>query len=120
MLDVESDAVKNPIEKGKSKPLLAAYAKAAENNDIEHFKTMLADHQKALEADFEEREELAAKKASNKARKGAKLAPPADDADDMDIDEEVPPEKPKSKKRKKAEDNEDVEEKVSIDSAVEF
>ena len=120
MLDVESDAVKNPIEKGKSKPLLAAYAKAAENNDIEHFKAMLAEHQKALEADIEEREERAAKKASKKSRKSVDAAALADDVDDMDIDEEVPAEKPKSKKRKKAEDSEDVEEKVGIESYVGF
>ena len=44
MLDVDLDAVKNPIEKGKSKPLLAAYAKAAENNDIERFKAMVAEY----------------------------------------------------------------------------
>ena len=116
LLDVESEAVTNPVEKGKSKPLLQAYAKAAENNDMEHFKTMLVEHQKALEADIEEREERAAKKASKKSRKSMDASALAEDVDEMDIDEDIPAEKPKSKKRKKADDSEDVEEKVILNS----
>ena len=59
---IESKNTKNPIEKGKSKTLLAAYGKAAVNNDLAHFKTMLADHQKAIEID----EEISEEKAANK------------------------------------------------------
>ena len=59
-LDAESENTKNPIEKGKSKTLLAAYGKAAENNGLAHFKTMRADHQKAIEIDKETNEEKAA------------------------------------------------------------
>ncbi len=107
------DAVQKPVEKGKSKTLLAAYAKAAENNDLDHFKTMLAEHQKALQADIEAQEEYerekAAKKASKKSRKSEVILP---DDDEMDVDEDAAAEKPKSKKRKKAEDEEDAEEKV--------
>lgn len=109
------DAVQTPVEKGKSKTLLLAYAKAAENQNIDHFKTMLAEHQKALQADMEAQEEYekekAAKKASKKPRKSEVTV--AED-DEMDIDQEAPVEKPKSKKRKKAEDEEDVEEKVRL------
>ena len=113
-MDVESEAVKTPIEKGKSKTLLAAYGKAAENNGLEHFKGMLADHQKALEADLQEREELEKERAAKKAKKAARKSDAAVDPDEMDQDEDAPAEKPKSKKRKKADDNDDVEEKVSI------
>lgn len=114
-LDVESETTKNPVEKGKSKTLLAAYGKAAENNDLAHFKTMLADHQKAVEIDEELKEEKAAKKTKKTPRKsGDAAAAVADDADEMEVDEEPAAEKPKSKKRKKADDSDDVDEKVRM------
>ena len=111
-LDVESELTTNPVEKGKSKTLLAAYGKAAENNGLAHFKTMLADHQKAIEIDEEIKEEKAAKKTKKPSRKSVDAAPVADDAEEMEIDEETAAEKPKSKKRKKAEDSDDGDEKV--------
>lgn len=110
-LDVESETTKNPVEKGKSKTLLAAYSKAAENNDLAHFKIMLADHQKAVEIDEELKEEKAAKKTKKPSRKSGDAAAVADDAEEMDIDDEAAAEKPKSKKRKKADDSEDADEK---------
>ena len=111
-LDVEAETTKNPVEKGKSKTLLAAYSKAAENNDLTHFKTMLADHQKAIEIDEELKEEKAAKKTKKAPRKSGDAVAAVDDVDDMDIDDEAPVEKPKSKKRKKADDSDEVDEKV--------
>ena len=114
---MESDAVKNPVEKGKSKTLLQAYKKAADNEGLDHFKGMLSDHQKALEADLQEREERAAKKAKKASRKSEVAV---EDEDEMDIDDEAVAEKPKSKKRKKAEDSEDLEEKVRFQPPVEI
>lgn len=113
-LNVDSETTKNPVEKGKSKTLLAAYSKAAENNDLAHFKTMLADHQKAIEIDEEIKEEKAAKKTKKPSRKSGDAAPVADDAEDIEIDDEAAAEKPKSKKRKKADDSDDAEEKVRM------
>ena len=113
-LDVEAETTKNPVEKGKSKTLLAAYSKAAENNDLAHFKTMLADHQKAIEIDEELKEEKVAKKNKKAPRKSGDSAAVEDDAEEMDIDDEPAVEKPKSKKRKKADDSDDVDEKVRI------
>ena len=109
-MDHEDESIKNPAEKGKSKTLLAAYAKASEANDLTHFKNMLADHQKALAEDQAEREERAAKKAKKASRKSADAATLADE-DEMDVDNEDGAAKSKSKKRKKAEDS-DVDEKV--------
>ena len=63
-LDVESESTKSSVEKGKSKTLLAAYGNAAENNDLAHFKTMLADHQKAIEIDEEINEDKAVNKTT--------------------------------------------------------
>ncbi|CAF9924722.1 MAG: hypothetical protein ALECFALPRED_002820 [Alectoria fallacina] len=110
-LDVESETTKNPVEKGKSKTLIAAYSKAAENHDLAHFKTMLADHQKAIEIDEELKEEKAAKKTKKASRKSGDATAVADDAEEMDIDDEAAAEKPKSKKRKKADDSDDADEK---------
>lgn len=111
-LDVASETTKNPVEKGKSKTLLSAYGKAAENNDLSHFKTMLADHQKAVEIDEELKEEKAAKKTKKAPRKSGDSVAVADDADEMEIDDEAAVEKPKSKKRKKADESDDADEKV--------
>ena len=114
-MDVESDAVKNPVEKGKSKTLLQAYKKAADNEDLDHYKGMLADHAKAIEADQQEREELEKERAAKKAKKAARKSDAAvNDDEDMDVDEDVAAEKPKSKKRKKAEDSDEMDEKVSV------
>ncbi len=110
-LDIES--VTEPSEKGKSKLLLAAYEKAAEQNDLKHFKEMLVDHQKAIQEDQEAQAEKEAKKANKAKRKSTNIAAaPVVDADDMDIDEEVATPKPKSKKRKKELDDDAGEEKV--------
>ncbi|KAL9127301.1 MAG: hypothetical protein Q9217_003788 [Psora testacea] len=112
-LDTDSDAVKNPSEKGKSKTLLAAYEKASEANGLEHFKAMLSDHQKALQEDMAVQEERAAKKAE-KAKKAAarkSYEAVAEENDEMDIDEDTGANKPKSKKRKKAAEDSDADEK---------
>lgn len=110
-MDITIDSTQNPSEKGKSKLLLAAYAKASEGNTLDYFKTMLAEHQRALQEDQEEKAERAAKKGKKAIRKSSDAVPVEDDADDMDIDEVTNAEKPKSKKRKKTDDS-DLEEKV--------
>lgn len=110
-LDVES--VTAPSEKGKSKLLLAAFEKAAEQHDLKYFKDMLVDHQKAIQEDQEAQAEKEAKKA-NKAKRKSTTTPaaPVVDADEMDIDEEAATLKPKSKKRKKDQEDDGADEKV--------
>ena len=112
-LEPGSEDVTNPSEKGKSKTLLAAYAKAAEANGLEAFKTMLMEHEKAIQEDLALQEERAAKKAE-KAKKAAarKSSEARANDDDMDVDEENGTEKPKAKKRKKVADESDIDEKV--------
>lgn len=98
--------------KGKSKPLVAAFAKAAEDNDLQHYKDMLADHQKAVKEEQEAQAERDAKKSAKGKRKSVDAsAVAADDEDEMDVDEDEEEPKPKSKKRKKEADS-DGEEKV--------
>ncbi|KAL8970262.1 MAG: hypothetical protein Q9197_003899 [Variospora fuerteventurae] len=97
--------------KGKSKPLVAAFVKASEDNDLQHFKDMLADHQKAVKEEQEAQAERDAKKSAKGKRKSVDTsAAAADDEDEMDIDEDEEEPKPKSKKRKKEADS-DGEEK---------
>ena len=99
--------------KGKSRQLASAFAKASEQNDLRHFKDMLADHQKAVKEDADAQAERDAKKVSKSKRKSVDAAAASpDDADDMDIDDEVEAPKSKSKKRKKDADS-DAEDKVT-------
>lgn len=111
-MDVES--VTDAPEKGKSKLLLAAYEKAAEQHDLDYFKEMLVDHQKAIQEDQEAQAQREAKKASKAKRKSQDAAAQAAAAEEMDVDEELPEPKPKSKKRKKDLDSDAGEEKVRI------
>jgi len=117
-LDTTAESTRQPPEKGKSKVLLAAYSKASEAQGLDHFKQMLAEHQKALDDDLVEREEREAEREARKAkkanRKSSEAAASTEDADGMDVDDDTPAEKPKSKKRKKATDDGEIEEKVSI------
>ncbi|KAL8734776.1 MAG: hypothetical protein Q9181_003061 [Wetmoreana brouardii] len=111
---LDTGAIDADSSKGKPKQLAAAYAKAAEQNDLRHFKDMLADHQKAVKEDAEAQAERDAKKTAKPKRKSVDAgAAPADDTDDMDIDDEPEEPKPKSKKRKKEVES-DGEDKVII------
>lgn len=102
--------------KGKSKPLVAAYVKASEDNDLQHYKDLLEDHQKAVEEEQKAQVEQDAKRSTKPKRKSVgatAAAAAADDEDEMDVDEEEAAPKPKSKKRKKEAES-DGEEKVSL------
>ncbi|KAE8148696.1 hypothetical protein BDV25DRAFT_13682 [Aspergillus avenaceus] len=112
----DAAACKEVSEKGKSKLLLAAYGVAAEGNELQHFKSVLADHQRAIEQEEEEREAQEAAKAAAKAEKDAKKnkrksTEVVDDGDvDMeDVDEDS--KKPKSSKKRKKDTEAETEEK---------
>ncbi|RHZ61167.1 PWWP domain protein [Aspergillus thermomutatus] len=98
---------KDVPEKGKSKQLLAAYAVAAEGHDLQYFKGLLADHQRALQQELEEQEAQQAAKEAAKAEREAKKNKRksmdiVDDLEDIDMEDADEPKKPKiSKKRKK-------------------
>lgn len=109
---LSKESVTEPSEKGKSKLLLLAFEKAAEQNDLAHFKEMLVDHQRAIQEDQEAQAEREAKKASKAKRKSMDTTAQAAQADDMDIDEEAVDAKPKSKKRKKDLNSDGGDEKV--------
>ncbi|KAL8781588.1 MAG: hypothetical protein Q9213_005938 [Squamulea squamosa] len=107
---LDTAAIDPTDTKGKSKPLAAAYAKASEENDLQHYKDMLADHQKAVEEEQLAQAERDAKKSAKAKRKSADVsATPADDDDEMDVDEEEEEPKPKSKKRKKEAESDEEE-----------
>ena len=99
--------------------MIQAYNVAAENHDLQHFKTVLQDHQQALQRDIEEREARAAAKAAKADKKKRKSTDAAKD-DDVDMDDagddEEAPKSKGSKKRKKEEDSEGDSEKVRCHS----
>ncbi|KAL8672175.1 MAG: hypothetical protein Q9168_003339 [Polycauliona sp. 1 TL-2023] len=116
---LETAAIDPADTKGKSKPLIAAYVKASEENDLQHYKDMLADHQKAVEEEQEAQKEAQTERDTKKSTKSTKskrksvdasATPAGDDGDEMDVDEEEEEPKPKSKKRKKEVES-DAEEK---------
>ncbi|KAL4888656.1 hypothetical protein BDV59DRAFT_196274 [Aspergillus ambiguus] len=100
---IDAAACKDVSQKNKGKLLLSAYAVAAEGHDLQHFKELLADHQRALEQEEEEREAQAAAKAAAKAEKDAKKnkRKSMDVADDEDVDMEDADTAKKSKSSKK-------------------
>jgi len=109
--------------KGKTKQLLAAYATAAENQSLGHYKKVLQDHQEAVQAEAEAQAERETKKASKGKRKSDAARSDAaarlsEDVGDMSINEEEVAPKPKSKKRKKEPDSDEDEEKVSLEPAL--
>lgn len=102
---------KDVSEKGKTKALLQAYQVAEENHDLQHFKDMLINHQKAMQEDQEQKEARQAAKAAREEKK-AKRKSMEVTADEMDVDDDEV-EKPKSsKKRKKTADSDGETEKV--------
>ncbi|KAI9728809.1 MAG: hypothetical protein M1834_007195 [Cirrosporium novae-zelandiae] len=103
-------------EKGKSKVLIKAYNVAAEQNDLQHFKELLADHQRALIEDQKLREEKAASKVAKKrkSKEAVEAEEPEEDVEmaDFEVEDEEPEPKPKSsKKRKKGADSDGEPEK---------
>ncbi|KAK2740386.1 hypothetical protein FQN57_006126 [Myotisia sp. PD_48] len=97
-LDVES--CKNASEKGKGKGLIAAYEVAAEGHDLQYFKDMLADHQRALQEDEEEREAKAVAKVEKQQKKKRKSTEVAEEPEDEEA-ETTGGKKKSVKKRKK-------------------
>ncbi|KAH8701055.1 hypothetical protein BGW36DRAFT_357686 [Talaromyces proteolyticus] len=68
---LDPESCKEVNEKGKQKQLIAAYQVAAANHDLNYFKSLLADHQRAVQQELDEREAAAAEKAALKAQKEA-------------------------------------------------
>jgi hypothetical protein len=109
-------------EKSKTKPLLAAYKVAAENHDLQHFKSLLLDHQRAVQLEAEEREAKAAAKAAAKAQKDEKKKKRksmevAEEPEDVELgeDQEAVKKAKSAKKRKKDVESDGETEKVSYD-----
>ncbi len=125
MLTFDIDEVKSDVESGnqgkKNKALWEAYHIAAEGHDLSYFKQMLAQHEKAMQDDLEQREQKEQEKEEkkkNKAEKAAKRkSTAAEESDDVDMEDAgedgAPSAKKKgSKKRKKGDESEGENEKV--------
>ncbi|OCK83847.1 hypothetical protein K432DRAFT_162271 [Lepidopterella palustris CBS 459.81] len=117
-LDVEEvkQAVKENNQGKKTKALWEAYHVAAEEHDLQWFKAMLLEHDKAIAADIEEKAAAEAKKQEKKEKSRRKSTAVEENEDiemnDVDEDGDLPPTKAKaSKKRKKDTDSDGETEK---------
>ncbi|OKL56809.1 hypothetical protein UA08_07753 [Talaromyces atroroseus] len=115
---LDPEQCKTVSEKGKQKQLIAAYKVAAEGRDLQHFKTLLADHQRAIQQEAEEREAAAAEKEALKAQKEAakeekkkkKRKSVAAESEDVEMaDADDADKKPKSTKKRKKDVESDAE-----------
>jgi chromatin remodeling complex protein RSC6 len=120
---LDIDAVKKEVATGntlkKKKALWEAFEIAAQEHDLQHFKDVLNEHEKAMAADVEERAAVEVKKQETKEKKKRKsLATVEDDDVDMedaeDDDGETPAKKKQTKKRKKTDESEGEGEKVCL------
>ncbi|ODH45204.1 hypothetical protein ACO22_00317 [Paracoccidioides brasiliensis] len=103
---LDPESCKDVSEKGKTKALVEAYHVAAENHDLQYFKDMLADHQRALEQDQEAREAREAAKAAKQEKKKRKSTEVADEQDDEEAADAGAEKRKSVKKRKKDIDSE--------------
>ncbi|KAL1997849.1 hypothetical protein VTN02DRAFT_602 [Thermoascus thermophilus] len=108
------DMCHEAVEKGKQqKTLLAAYRVALENHDLQYFKNLLADHQRAMQQEAEDREARAAAKErkKKKKRKSMEVVDEADDVDDQEVElaEEEGPAKVTKKRKKDVESDGEAE-----------
>lgn len=96
--------------------LLQAYAVAAEGHGLDHFKTLLADHQRALDQEMEEQEAKAAAKAEKDAKKNKRKSMDIvdEDAEDIETGDADDAKKSKSSKKRKKDTKADEEEKVRV------
>ncbi|KAK7520157.1 hypothetical protein IWZ03DRAFT_412930 [Phyllosticta citriasiana] len=115
LMPLDMDDVKQQVansEQGKkSKALWEAWQVTSENHDLDYFKNLLMDHEKAVAKDAEERaakeaekaakEAEKAEKASKKDKRKSKASAGDDDAKLDDAVEAETPAKKGSKKRKK-------------------
>jgi hypothetical protein len=117
---LDPESCKDVSEKSKAKPLIAAYKVAAENHNLQYFKSLLADHQRAVQLEAEEREAKAAAKAAAKAqkeekKKKRKSMDVAEEPEDVDMagDQELGKKAKATKKRKKDIESDGEAEKAS-------
>jgi len=104
-IDEVKRAVQNNESAGKNKALWSAYEVAAEEHDLDHFKSMLADHENTLIELRKEEEEKEAKKVEAAEKKAKRKSIAAVDADTEmeDAPAEDAPKKAKTTKKRKAE-----------------
>lgn len=112
---LDPETCKDVSEKGKQKHLVAAYKVAAESHDLQYFKGLLADHQRAVQQEFEDREAAAAEKAALKAQKDAekeekkKKRKSVAEGTDVDVGDGDDDKKAKSAKKRKKDAESDAE-----------
>ena len=109
---LDPEDCKNVSDKGKTKSLIAAYEVASEKHDLQHFKNILAQHEREVQAHIEAAEAKEAEKAAKaerKKRKSEAAAAAAVEDVEMEDADDAGETKKSSKKRKKDVDSDDEE-----------
>ena len=124
LLPFDLDDVKKEVESSnptkKNKALSEAYVIAAEGHDLDWFKSMLADHEEAIQEDIATKQAKAEEKAKKATKATKRKSTAGDVSDDVDMedagdDATASTKKAKaSKKRKKDVDSDGEPEKVSL------
>lgn len=103
--------------KGKKKDLQDAYAIAAGKHDLDYYKNLLREHERAREEEMEEQAAVQAEKEAKLAKKGKRKSSVAVEPEE-DVDMESPKETPstakKGTKKRKANEAETENEKVGF------
>lgn len=112
------EAVEKNEQGKKAKNLWEAWKVASEGHDLEYFKQLLMDHEKAMMEDAEERAAKEAEKAEKVAKKAKRKSKGGEDEDvemeDAAGSSDSTSKKSSAKKRKKDADAEADGEKVSV------
>jgi hypothetical protein len=118
---LDLDTIGDAPEKGKNKALIKAYQIAAEKHDLQHFKTVIEEHNRALAEDQERKEAKGKGKGKGKAKTKDIQAEGSDSeavvdgaADEIEFDEDEANEKAKSKSKKRKKDVESEEENSKV------
>ncbi|KAH0559452.1 hypothetical protein GP486_004033 [Trichoglossum hirsutum] len=112
---LDLDTIGVAPEKGKGKSLIKAYQVAAERNDLQHFKTVIEEHNRAIAEDQERREAKGKGKGKAKPKDAhteeSDSEIPVDEvADEIEFDEDEIDGKTKGKSKKRKKDAESDEE----------
>lgn len=84
------DEVKDEVQGKKSKQLWGAYQVAAEGNDLQHYKDLLAQHEEDMREEAAAAEAAAEEKAAKVAKKGSKKSKATTEDEDTVMDDEEP------------------------------
>jgi hypothetical protein len=102
-MDELKDIVSRDDQGKKSKTLWSAFQVAAEEHDLDYFKSMLLEHERRVIQERQEQEDKEAKKEQQSAKKASRKSIPAtEDVEMEDVASDAAPKKKKAAAKRKA------------------